>query len=59
MNDEHMTMVEDCETRESRLSDWERRFIDDMKRRLLSNRALTPDQITKLEEVWESATKNG
>lgn len=59
MNDEHLTMVEDCEQRESRLSDWERKFIDDMRTRLEAGHSLTVGQEDMLDSIWEKCTANG
>jgi hypothetical protein len=53
---EHEQMVVDCEAREGRLSDWERKFIDDMERILRNGGTLTHGQGEKLEEVWERVT---
>ena len=57
--DEYLQQITDCENRESRLSDWDRTFLDSIKRRLEQGIALTTKQIEKLDEVWERATKNG
>lgn len=61
MNDttEHMTMVEDCEKRESRLSDWDRGFIDSISKQLGDGRSLTKKQADALDDVWERATAKG
>lgn len=56
---EHMTLVEDCEARESRLGDWDREFIDSIKRQLEAGRTLTTKQAETLEAVWERATARG
>ena len=56
MNDEHRTMVEDCEKRESRLSDWERGFIDSISDSLSEGRTLTPRQAETLDAIWERVT---
>jgi hypothetical protein len=58
-NAEHQQLVDDCEAREQRLSDWERGFVDSMKARLASGRALTDTQASKLEEVWNRVTAKG
>ena len=58
-NAEHQQMVDDCEARESRLSEWERDFIDSLKHRLASGQALTTNQAGRLDEVWEKATARG
>lgn len=58
-NAEHQQMVEDCEAREERLSDWERSFIDSIKHRLAAGQGLTTNQAARLDEVWEKATAKG
>jgi len=55
--DEYMTMVNDCEKRESRLTDWERGFIDSIKHRLQDGGGLTPKQAETLDGIWERVTK--
>lgn len=55
MDDEQMQMVEDCEKRESKLTAWERAFIDSMRSRL-PEPGLTPDQASKLEQIWDKVT---
>lgn len=57
--EENMTMVEDCEKRESRLTDWQRTFIDSVKKQLEDGRPLTKRQKETLDDVWEEATANG
>jgi len=57
--DERMTMVEDCEKRESRLTDWEREFIDSIRHWLESEAPMTAKQIETLDRIWESATADG
>lgn len=54
--EEHMTMVEDCENRESKLSDWERGFIESVGSQLRAGKSLTAKQIEKLEAIWERVT---
>lgn len=55
--DEFMVLIEDCEARESRLSEWEREFIDSIKRQL--SKGLTPKQIDRLTIIWSKATEKG
>ena len=59
MNDEHLQFIEDCENREDRLSDWERGFIDSVKRQLEGGGALSEKQTDKLNEIWERVTAKG
>lgn len=57
--DEQLTMVEDCEARESRMTDWERGFIDSLKTRLCAGGPLSEEQARKLDEVWERVCSKG
>ncbi len=52
MTDDDTQMIKDCEARESKLSDWEREFIDSISRR----ETLTEKQSAKLEAVWNRVT---
>lgn len=54
--DEQAQMVEDCEKRESKLSDWERGFIDSIGRQLAAGRSLTDKQAERLDAIWEKVT---
>ena len=56
---EAMQMILDCEARESRLSDWEREFIESLKSRLEAGKSATPRQLETLGNIWESATDKG
>ena len=56
---EQEQMVEDCEQRESRLSDWERAFIDSIGNQLRDGRTLTAKQAETLDSIWERATARG
>jgi hypothetical protein len=53
---EYETMIEDCENRDHRLTEWERDFLDSIKVRVESWTRLTPGQVDKLNEVWERVT---
>ena len=55
-HDEHLQMVEDCETRESKLTDWERSFIDSLSRQLADGRRLSEKQADRLDDIWERVT---
>lgn len=57
--EEQRSMVEDCEDRESRLSEWESGFIDSIRDRLDEGLTLTPKQADKLEAIWEKITEMG
>lgn len=57
--EDHLQLIEDCETREDRLSDWERGFIDSIKSQLEAGKTLTEKQVETLEATWERATAKG
>lgn len=54
--DEIVQMVQDCMERESRLSDWERGFLDSIEKQLAEGRSLTPKQDERLSSIWEKVT---
>ena len=56
---EYLTMVEDCEKRESRLTEWEQGFIESLRTWIENEKQLTPKQIERLNTIWERATANG
>ena len=56
---EYLTLLEDCEQREERLSDWERGFIDSLRSQISQGRRPTPKQVETLDTIWERATKRG
>jgi nitrate/nitrite-specific signal transduction histidine kinase len=58
---EHLQMIEDCETRESRLTEWDAQFLDSIKNQLGKGLfpSLTSKQADKLDEIWERATAQG
>lgn len=55
-HDEHQQMVKDCENRESKLTDWERGFIDSISKQLAEGRRLSDNQAARLDEIWERVT---
>jgi hypothetical protein len=56
---EYAQLLADCERRESRLTDWERNFVDSLTRQIAEGRAPTPKQIETLDTIWEKATAKG
>ena len=58
--EEYTYMIEDCEEREGRLSDWERNFISSLREQIgEGDKSLSPKQIETLSNVWEKATAKG
>lgn len=54
--DEIATLIEDCENRQSRLTDWERRFIDSLSNQIAAGRPASRKQQAVLDELWERVT---
>lgn len=57
--EEWQQLVDDCEERESRLSDWENKFVDSISDRLFKMISLTEKQSETLNKIWEKATEKG
>ena len=56
MSDDIAQMIEDCEARDTKLSEWEQQFIDSISRQLAKNGSLSQKQQEKLEAIWERIT---
>lgn len=54
--EEQLTMIEDCQARESKLTTWEASFIASMDAILNEKGIITQRQVFKLEEIWERVT---
>lgn len=59
MSSEHEKMIEDCQERQSHLSDWEISFMDSLSNRLGRGETLTDKQSGALDSIWERVTYNG
>jgi hypothetical protein len=57
--DEYLTLLDDCEARESRLTDWERSFVDSLRKQIEAGRRPSPKQVETLDNCWERATARG
>ena len=57
--DEYQKMIDDCEKRESRISEWEQGFVDSVGSQLGRGRHLSQRQIETLEKIWERVTRHG
>lgn len=57
--DEYLTLVDDCEKRESRLTQWQVEFIDSIRHQLENEKPLSIRQTETLETIWELATAEG
>lgn len=56
---EYVTMLDDCEARSERLSEWECGFVDSLQRQIAEGRRPSVKQIDTLDTIWERATKRG
>lgn len=59
MNAEHIDMIEDCEARESQLTEWEVDFVASLRERLEAGYNLTMRQEEVFEQIWERVTTKG
>jgi hypothetical protein len=50
-------MIDDCEARDTKMSEWEQNFISDISKVLSDGKALTIRQEAKLEMIWERVTQ--
>lgn len=55
-HEEQRQMLIDCENRESKLTDWERTFIDSLADQMAKGRRLSEKQAERLDEIWERVT---
>jgi hypothetical protein len=53
--DEVFILIEDCERRKSKLTEWELKFMHSLSRQM-EKTPLTNKQIQKLEKIWERIT---
>lgn len=54
--DEIQSMVDDCEKRSEKLSEWEAGFIDSVSVQLGRGNSLTAKQDETLTKIWERVT---
>lgn len=57
--DEYLTLLDDCEARESRLTEWEASFVDSLRSQIEGGRRPSTKQIETLDGIWERATARG
>ena len=53
---EYETMLDDCENRDRLLTDWERGFIDSLRKFIEHDRVPSAKQIEVLDRIWERVT---
>ena len=50
--DEYMELLDDCEQREDRLTDWERGFVDSLRSQLEKDRRPSAKQVDTLDAKY-------
>lgn len=56
---EYLVLIEDCENRSPKLTDWEAGFIDSLGRQIAEGRRPSAKQIDTLDNIWQKVTKHG
>lgn len=56
---EYLTLLDDCEKREGRLTDWERGFVDSLRSQLEKDRRPSAKQVETLDCIWERVSARG
>ncbi len=57
--DEYVTMLDDCENRSEKLTDWECCFVDSLQRQIADGRRPSSKQEETLNNIWDRATSRG
>lgn len=57
--EEYAKMLDDCEKRESRMTEWEQQFCDSLSNQLARGRTPSAKQIETLDRIWEKVTASG
>ena len=57
--DEYAKMLDDCEKRESRMTEWEQSFCDSLATQLARGRVPSAKQIETIDRIWEKVTHDG
>jgi hypothetical protein len=57
--DEYVTMLDDCEKRSERLTDWECGFVDSLQRQIAEGRRPSPKQVETLDNSAAASTGTG
>lgn len=54
-----LQMIDDCEARESRLTEWEIGFLDAVRDWIAHNKPVTESQDEKINAIWDRVTDAG
>ena len=55
----YIQQIEDCERRESRLTEWEASFIDSLRAQIEKGVRPSYKQLDTLDRIWDRATARG
>lgn len=55
----YIEQIEDCENRQSKMTDWEVGFISSIRSQIEDGKRPTPKQIETLDNIWEKITSKG
>jgi hypothetical protein len=55
--DEYLAMIRDCEENDSKLTDWERNFLDSVSDALSKGYTLSTKRLDVLNTIWEKVNK--
>lgn len=58
-SDEWDDMLDDCEKRSEKLTDWETNFVSSLIDQRFKSLRLSYSQVQILDEIWERVTENG
>jgi hypothetical protein len=55
----YVEMLDDCESRDDNMNDWESGFCESIRAQLDNGRSLSSRQIEMLEKIWDRLTERG
>jgi hypothetical protein len=55
----YIDQIEDCEKRESKMTEWEKNFIASLREWIEADKRPTQKQVDTLDRIWEKATARG
>jgi len=55
----YVEMLDDCESRDDNMNDWESDFCESIREQLDNGRSLSTKQVEMLEKIWDRLTERG
>lgn len=56
---EYLQMIEDCESRDRRMNEWEKEFVQSLRFQISEGKRPSAKQIEALDRTWEKVTSRG